>query len=503
MDKDIIEKFDYDGEAASKSESKGVKRGIKPSQIYSEQLLCLCSLVVIAFWSGGPRVLVMTAVSVLGAVLMDMAGCALSKKTYNPKDLSTVTAGMCVALLMPAGISYFMAFSGSALTIGIKHIFGGKDNYIFNPTAVAFAFLVICYPGKMLMFPKPREHLPVFGGIDSVAFSSFDKNRVIEPFDILTGNFAGAMGTVHILVLLVCAVCLMIRRSASPTVTLSALFASGLFSGVLAPGGGIAGPLLMMLVSGYFLFILIFLANDPQTLPKTFLGKIYYGALFGLAAAFFGKFGKVDGSPAFALLFVNTMTERSDILAGQTISGIKHAAVFVKNRLNSYETIRERAKTENEAKMRPGLSDTQEIMIVRQNYNMPPIDGKVTRINRKKQGLTARLREKIGMAAEKRKLNEEEKKEKPDINFFENLREGVKELGDAFKKKEEIPETPEPETDLTPLRLSLMLDDDDVVVIGASEKEEEPEIIDEEEKAGGGAEFAEAPEKPEGAKDGK
>ncbi|MDR0197378.1 MAG: RnfABCDGE type electron transport complex subunit D [Oscillospiraceae bacterium] len=502
MDKDIIEKFDYDGENSVKSENTGVKKGIKPSQVYSEQLLCLLALAVIAFWNSGPRAAVMMAVSALGAILMDIAGCALSKKIYNPKDLSTITAGMCIALLMPSGVNYSTVFFGSALTIGIKHIFGGKNNYIFNPTAVVFAFLIICYPGRMLLFPKPREHLPVFGKIDSISLSSFDPNRVTEPFDVLMGNFMGAMGTVHILVILVCAFCLMLRRSVSPTVTLPALFVNMLFSGVLTDERGIINSTLSMMVSGYFLFILVFLANDPQTLPKTFLGKIYYGVLLGSSVAFFRTYGKVDGSPAFALLFVNTMTERSDILAGQTISGIKYAAVFVKNRLNSYERIREKAKRGDEAKMRPGLSDTQEIAIVRQNYNMPPIDNRVVKIKRKNQGLLIKFEEKIGIMAEKKKLKEREKEEAADINFFENLRDGVKELSETFKKKEpgeisgkkeDAPEPPEPGDDLTPLKLSLLLDDDDVVVIGSPDKEE-PKIIEAEEPTVNDAKVLEASE---------
>jgi electron transport complex protein RnfD len=326
----------------------------------------------------------MVIVSVLGAVILDMTGCTLSKKTYNPKDLSTITAGICIALLMPAGVGYIFAFLGSALTIGIKHIFGGKDNYIFNPTAVAFAFLIICYPNKIFSFPAPHEHLPVFGEINPAALSGLDSVNVIDNFQILIGNFKGAIGTVHILVLLVCAVCLLLRRSMSPVVTFSALGANLFFTWVFSEAFSslnLLRAVLTVLVSGYFLFILIFLANDPQTLPKTFLGKIYYGTAFGTAIVIFRVLGRVECPPVFALLLVNTVAERSDVLAERTIDRIKRSYIFIKNRLGSYERIREKSKTVDEAKLRPGLSETQEILIVRQNYDMPPIDNKIIKIN--------------------------------------------------------------------------------------------------------------------------
>ncbi|MCL2633467.1 MAG: RnfABCDGE type electron transport complex subunit D [Oscillospiraceae bacterium] len=485
MDKNIIDKFDYENEIPDNNGNKPVKKGIKPikpSQIYFEQLLCLFALAVIGFWNSGPRVAVMAGVSLLGAVLMDMLGCALSKKIYNPRDLSTLTAAMCIALLMPAGVNYAMAFFGSALTIGIKHIFGGKDNYIFNPTATAFAFLIICYPNNMLSFPRPHEHLPVFGEISPALLTGVTSPHEIETFDILMGYFAGAMGTVHILVLLVCGVCLLFRRSMSPVVTGSVLAATLLFSGVFSAEEGVVRASLNVLVSGYFLFILIFLANDPQTLPKTYLGKIYYGLGYGVLVVLFRVYGRVEGSPAFALLLVNTMSERSDIAAKKTIGSIKYAAVFVQNRLNSYERIREKAKTGDEAKVRPALSDTQEIVIVQQDYNMPPIDNKIIKINRKKQGVISKLREKMGNAAEKRRLKKierAEKKAKARINIKENLVDGVKELGSVFKRKEDVPvivEAPEPET-LTPLELSLIIDDDDVVEIGVPEEDDEEDIV--------------------------
>jgi electron transport complex protein RnfD len=467
MDKNILDKFDYAPEKSGKSENK-VKESQMRSRIYFEQLLCLGLIVVIAYWNSGARIALMAGFSLFGAVLMDMVGCAMSKKIYNPRDLSTLTAGLCIALLMPAGIDYRLAFFGSALTIAIKHIFGGKDNYIFNPTAAAFSFLILCYPRAMLLFPKPREILPLWEEISPTMLSSLTPAETIGTFDILMGNFTGAMGTVHILVILVTGICLLFRRSISAVVTIAALAANLLFTGAVVSEAGIIRAGLVGLVQGYFLFILVFLVNDPQTLPKTFLGRVYYGLMFGGAAAVFRSYGRVEGYPAFALLFVNTMTERSDILARQTVTGIGRAVVAARRRLNSYERIRRKAETGLSNDTRPALSDTQEIVLGRQDYNMPPVDNKIVKIKRKKQGFFARIKEKLGTMAEKNSLPAPDVQETPQVDFLENLREGVRDLGSVFKKREVISETDEPAEKITPLELSLMIDDNDVVEIEES-----------------------------------
>jgi len=482
MDKKILDKFDYEPEFSDKSENKGrknSKKEIKPvslTAIYFEQLLCLCLLSGISFWNSGPRVAVMAGVSLAGAVIVDMLGCALTKKIYNPKDLSTLTAGLCIALLMPAGIPYHLAFFGSALTIGIKHIFGGKDNYIFNPTAATFAFLVLCYPGQMLLFPKPLEHLPVWGEISPTILSGLTSIEAVRTFDILMGNITGAMGAVHILVILVSGICMLFRRSISPTVTLCALGTTLLLSGVVgefASETGIIRASLAVLVSGYFLFILVFLANDPQTLPKTFLGKVYYGMLFGSMVVLFNRLGKVEGYPAFALLFVNTMNERSDILASKTGSGIRRMLGFVQSRLNSHELLLEKVETGVEPEVLPttNLADTQELILIdRQDYDMPPVDNKIIKINRKKRSLLTRIQEKLRSMTEKGSFSQTNEPDAPDVNFLENLRDGVKDLGSVFHKREVLVEelTESEETGLTPLELNLIIDENDIVEIEES-----------------------------------
>ncbi|MCL1880619.1 MAG: RnfABCDGE type electron transport complex subunit D [Oscillospiraceae bacterium] len=490
-----------------------VKKGSVLSRIYLEQLLCLILIGGVAYWSAGPRIIVMALFSILGAVVMDMVGCTLTKKTYNPRDLSTLTAGLCIALLTPAGISYMVVLFGASLTIAIKHVFGGKDNYIFNPTATAFAFLLLCYPGQMLLFSRPLEQLPIWGEIDPTVLVRLTPLDNVSSFEILMGNIAGATGAVHILVLLVAGACLLFRKSISGTVTITALLATLLFAGTL---GSFHGTL-TTLVSGSFLFVLLFLLNDPQTLPKSFLGKVYYGLIFACGVALFRHYGRVEGYPVFALIIVNTMSERSDVLATQSLIMLRRASIRAKNRLNSYERIQEKAVSEINAPLlsttyranaisnpltlesTTGISNTNpnlnsimgEIFDGKINYNMPPLDNEIIKINRRKLGLIAQLIEKFSTLAESQSsANSDDEIEVSEIktHFLENLRAGIRDLEKVFsgggrgKNRQNLDESQASESgekttessdgsendkpkELTPLELSLLIDDNDVIEV--------------------------------------
>ena len=148
----LLKKIDEAPLLMSKEAAK--KKLRKPRSIYGDQILFMLAITVIATCFYGMRVVTVCACSVLACILTDMVGCFLSKKEYGVKDLSTIAYGMALALMLPASVEYYVVIIGAVLAITVKHIFGGKDNYIFNPAAVAIAFLIICYPTQVLMYPQ-------------------------------------------------------------------------------------------------------------------------------------------------------------------------------------------------------------------------------------------------------------------------------------------------------------------------------------------------------------
>jgi len=393
----------------------------KARHIYGDQLLCLLVLLLMATLRSGTRSLGLAVFSVITAVLIDMLCCAMTRKIYNPRDLSTITSGLCLALMSPAAIPYSLVVFGSGLAIGVKHIFGGKDNYIFNPTAVALAFLIICFPARMLLFPGIDENVPLMGEnlplFREVIFSrvngfehlllSRSEFPALSALDFWLGNFAGPVGTTHVLVIAVSAVCLLLRRSISPVVTISCISVVTIFRLLFPIYDDVIGALVRELFGGYLFFALIFLANDPQTIPKTAFGKLYYGVILGIFTIIFrggGELfqGRVEGWFIFAILASNTFSGRMDIIAGRVSDSFVDFGRYMRERLSAYERFSDNAKSGREPFI-GDLTATMEIDLDPSNYDMPPIDNKVIKIKRKRRNLLTVMIELMGSLKDKGK----------------------------------------------------------------------------------------------------
>lgn len=391
----LFNKFD----GGAKVHTVTAKKPRKQKSIYGDQLLCLLTLLGLGVWQSGWRALVIALICVVTCILSDALFCRMTKKTYNPKDLSTLAAGLCIALMMPASVHYGIVVGGGLLAMGLKHIFGGKDNYIFNPTAAAIAFLIICFPQDMLLYPGRGIKPPVFGAIGSDQLVSGIESYLLKlgtaPSvslqDILIGNYVGPLGTTHFLVLAVCGICLLARRSSSLLVTISGLGSYCALTALFPVYNSIGDTLALELIGGYLLFGFVFLAGDPQTAPKTTAGKIAYGLIIGIVGCLFRHFGKVEGSFLFVLLIANALSLHLDTVCAAAGVQLKRMFSYLFRNMGRYERLRESAKDGGGKR----LSDTMEIIVPPTNYNMPPMDNKVTKIKRKKANLFERYAETI------------------------------------------------------------------------------------------------------------
>lgn len=387
MEKIMLDDVTTDAEGVKIAPPPAVHKHLRRNKsIYGDQLICLCALLVMGVWRWGWRALVICAVGVLSSIFADWVCCRLTRKTYNPRDLSTVVSGMCLGLMLPASVGYGYVVFGCTLAMGIKHVFGGKNNYIFNPACLSYAFLAICYPGQVLMFPNIGETLPVFGSFSVPLSSGLDTYLVqlgitqeLSPADVLLGNFLGAIGTTHVLVLAVCGICLMFRRALSPIVTLVA-FSSFVGLSFLFPSyDNISSAIIIELISGNILFGLIFLASDPQTMPKSLLGRIYYGLLIGVFIVTCRHLSQTETGFVFVLLVANAVSLHIDRFADKTIVFAVNTARYLKRYAGNFERVRKEALSEEDRKH---IGDTQEIIVPLMNYNMPAIDNKIIKADK-------------------------------------------------------------------------------------------------------------------------
>lgn len=355
-----------------------------PRKLYLERLVFMAALLIPAVFRGGFRPLVVCAVCVICCMLTDWICCKLRRIKYDIKDPSVMFWGLCCAMLMPAGIPHVLAGLAAVICIALgKHVFGGSENLVFSPPAIAVAFLIICYPSDMLYYPRVGEVIPMFSEYQGTFTRSIEYTMNLSStpsqsvMDILMGNVPGAIGAVNILVMLVIGVCMLIKHSTSFTALISCL-ASVCAISALYPRIGVS-PLMSVfyeLSSGFLLFGIVFMSAEPYILPKRRAARVIYGVVLGYTVMMFRYFGQVEGCFVFALLIVNAMSGAFDTI-------VENLIYWKRNYLSSFETSKNRAQQGGIK-----LTDTQEIQLPEKyRYNMPPIDGKIKSHKRRRPAI--------------------------------------------------------------------------------------------------------------------
>ena len=348
----------------------------EPRKVYFERFIIMLALLAPAIFFQGARAAAVCVISVVLCMAADFICCKLRRIPYDYKDAAVPFWGLAAAMMMPSSVSFLVVALSAALCIGVgKHLFGGSDNIVFCPPAISAAFLLICYPAEMLYAPKYGDKIPLFGSSDAVLSRSAEYALQLGNvpstgiMDTLMGHTAGAIGTIYILVIAVCGICMMIRRSSSLCAVLSCLAVCGIFA-FFFPRADVSGwkSVFYELSSGYLLFGTVFLAAEPYRCPEKLMGKVIYGGLLGYIIMTFRIFGKTEGSVLFALLIVGALGSSFDRV-------VENISYWRKTYLTSFE--------KNKAIVRKGgvkLSDTQEIVLPEKyRYETPPIDSAVKR----------------------------------------------------------------------------------------------------------------------------
>ncbi len=354
----------------------------EPRRVYLERTMIMALLLIPAVFLQGARAAFVAVMSVLIYMITDALCCLFRKIKYDVKDSAVPFWGLASALMMPVTVPVWLIVMSALLSVVIgKHLFGGSDNIIFSPTAISTAFLIVCYPADMLYFPKFGDKISVFEQYSGTVSRSIDYSLYIHSVpsqsvgDTLMGLVSGPIGAVFTGLILVCGLCMAFRRSSSFFVTFPCLLTAGLLA-FFFPRAGINGlqSVAYEFSSGYLVFGTVFLAAEPYRIPKRTAGKILYGVMLGCTAMIFRAFGKTEGSFVFALLITCALCSSFDRI-------VENVVYLKRTYLNMFE----KSKTQIQGGSMK-LTDTQEIELPEKyRYNMPPIDGKVTKMRRSRR----------------------------------------------------------------------------------------------------------------------
>lgn len=288
-------------------------------------LIALLPILLISIYFYGFRTLIITSVAALISGVLDYI-CVrfLGQKKREKGDFSWLITAVVFSFAMSAAIPYWICFYGMLLAIVVaKAPFGGYGKNIFNPAGVGIAFVAISFQTQLFTYPAPYTKLGLESTLTDFAtemspafFLNGGGAPTMRQLDVIQSNYSGPMGATALIVLAACGLFLLLRR----TIHFQTVFAAILsFSAVAFLFPRVSDSRIYSvgyeLIAGLFLFVVVFMASDPVTTPKTGIGKVLFGCFLGVGTMLLRYFGGVDLAAIFPLLLGNALTPTFDRLA--------------------------------------------------------------------------------------------------------------------------------------------------------------------------------------------
>ncbi len=313
-----------------------VRRSESVHTMMTDVIIALCPLYLMSFFYYGIRSLVLGISGALFCTAFSVLSTLICRQKINFFDLAPVVTGLILPLLMPANVSYAVILVASAVAIlMVKLPFGGTGNNLFNPAAVGFAAVAICWPEKVFSYPAVLQTLSVFGentvkSAVSPAYSlSIGAIPEADLLDLLMGNAAGPMGATNILVLFACGLFLIVRRTINwRTPALFLLTYTALAALFPRIGGSRFDAIGYELFSGMLVFGAFFMLAEPVTSPKRDFGKGLYSFASAIIVYLFRVVGGFEDGFVFALIIMNVFAPAFDAICEEFLHIYRHRDIL-------------------------------------------------------------------------------------------------------------------------------------------------------------------------------
>ena len=261
-------------------------------------LIALAPATIAAVVFFGLKALLMIALCVSASVLSEFIFNLLCKKKQTVGDLTAVVTGLLLALSLSTNVTVWQCIVGSVFAIVIvKCAFGGLGYNFANPAVTAKVMLIIAF---------------------SLTASSIAEGTLPSIIDMLIGKRSGAIGETCAIALVVGGIYLLIRKVITwhiPVVYIGSVFALS-----FALTGDVSKALYHTLGGGLLLGA-IFMATDPVTSPKRWLGKVIFALGCGVLTVMIRFFGAYSEGVPFAILIMNIINPYLNKIGEKKIVG--------------------------------------------------------------------------------------------------------------------------------------------------------------------------------------
>ena len=286
------------------------------TSIMRDVLVALLPAAAMGVYMFGMKALYILLASVASSVITEYAILKIFKRPGKVMDLSAAVTGLLLGMNLPASAPLWLPILGSMFAvIVVKHAFGGLGHNFMNPALAGRAFLVACWPARMLgsAFIPARQ----IGWLSSVTGTAVDATSYATPLvylksgtlasdsllPLFVGNVGGCIGEVSAAALLIGGIYLILRKVINwriPVIYIGTVFA-GVF---LLKGFELLHSLNHILAGGLFIGA-IFMATDYTTSPITKNGQVIFALGCGLLTVIIRLYGGYPEGVSYSILLMN------------------------------------------------------------------------------------------------------------------------------------------------------------------------------------------------------
>ena len=251
--------------------------GVTVNKIMWGKVLALVPVSLVAIYFFGLPAFGILFASVITAVATEAGIQKIFNQESTIADGHAVLIGLMLALILPYDAPIWIAVIGSFFAIAIvKHAYGGIGSYMFNPVLVSWVFLNLSWTS--IMTTKSTPH-------------------IVALTDLILENGAGFLVGVSPIAL-IGGVVLILMRYVEWRVPLSYFVTTLLLVFLLKDD-------LSYVITGAYLFGVLFIATDSVTMPITKKGRIIYGIVCGVLTVLYGYYASYVTGTFYALMLAN------------------------------------------------------------------------------------------------------------------------------------------------------------------------------------------------------
>ena len=276
-------------------------------------MIALCPSLAVSTYVFGPRVLLLTIVSIAACMFFEWAWNAMLKRRQTVSDLSAALTGMLIAFNVPSGLPiWILLVGGFAAIIVVKQLFGGIGKNLVNPAITARIIMFISFATEMTTWTVPRMAADAtstatpLGVLAEGSVSDLPSN-----VHMFLGFVGGSFGEVSAIALLVGGVFLVWKKIISPIIPCCFIGTVFVFALIYYAATGEGDPLQMAIfhiLAGGVMLGAIFMATDYVTSPLLPKGKVVFGIGCGLMTMVIRLWGQYPEGVSFSILLMNCLT---------------------------------------------------------------------------------------------------------------------------------------------------------------------------------------------------